>query len=211
MTDTYFSSVQTPEEPRQVLRLVPGRPSYHVYQRRQSHCPAWTKPLARCMEACHHAQAQQIIPNQEDLDVLPQIFVHQTRAQTKSNLIHKTINKNSEHCGAHSPKCPRVDVTNREILPTREPEQGTPQENNTPAGRYMFSKNTNRSCVAVTHKTKCKSFQGFADTTTEHQLRGIVERLAIRRPQRLCDHTPNCRSVEKRDCCRSHTRNMASK
>ena len=92
--DAHISNIQTPEEPRQVLRLIPSWPSNHVYQQRQNHCPAWTEPFARCVEACHHAQAQQIISIKVDLEVLPQIFVHQTRAQTKTNLILKTIRKN---------------------------------------------------------------------------------------------------------------------
>ena len=90
----------------------------------------------RCVETCHLAQAQQIIPRQEDLDMFPQILVHQTRAQTKSNLILKTVNRISEHCGmtrdgnlwCTQPKMPQNRHDEQRSLPTREPEQGTPQE-----------------------------------------------------------------------------------
>ena len=78
-----------------------------MYQRREHHCPAKSKPLARCVETCHVAQAQQIIPGQEDLDMFPQILVHPPRAQTKSNLILKTTNRISKHCGMTREQHPR--------------------------------------------------------------------------------------------------------
>ena len=69
----------------------------------------------------------------------------------------------------------------------------------------MLSKNTTRNIVAVTHKTLCTTFRGLADAETAYQLMRKMETLAKHRPQRLCDPTPNCSSVEKRDCSQPRT------
>ena len=70
----------------QTSNVEPSRPSEHVYQRRQHHCPTGSKPGARCVELRSLTQTQQIISRQKILDVFPQILIHSPRAKNQMQL-----------------------------------------------------------------------------------------------------------------------------